>query len=121
MYAVLTSFLADAESELKHANAIDANAIFVIFISFSVLFCFVLSAPSVMQDLSLSQIGLQQFICRFVPESPYRFFLDLAYSFPGEMILGSDFFERQFRCSYAIEGSNDFLVLGPPFSISQRL
>ena len=26
-------------------------------------------------------------------------FLDLAYSFPGEMILGSDFFERQFRCS----------------------
>ena len=42
MYAVLTSFLADAESELKHANAIDANAIFVIFISFSVLFCFVL-------------------------------------------------------------------------------
>jgi hypothetical protein len=83
MYAVLTSFLADAESELKHANAIDANAIFVIFISFSVLFCFVLSAPSVMQDLSLSQIGLQQFICRFVPESPYRFILDLAYSFPG--------------------------------------
>ena len=43
------------------------------------------------------QIGLQQFICRFVPESPDRFFLDLAYSFPGEMILGSDFFERQFQ------------------------
>ena len=69
-----------------------------------------------MQDLSLSQIGLQQFICRFVPESPDRFFLDLAYSFPGEMILGSDFFERQFRCSYAIEGSNDFLVF-----VRQRL
>jgi len=41
------SQLIHAESELKHANAIDANAIFVIFISFSVLFCFVLSAPSV--------------------------------------------------------------------------
>ena len=39
MYAVLTSFLADAESELKHANAIDANAIFVIFISFYDVFC----------------------------------------------------------------------------------
>ena len=71
---------------------------------------FVLSAPSVMQDISLSQIGLQQIIFRTGPESPDSFFLNLAHSFPGKMILGSDFFERQFRSPDAIEGSNDFLV-----------